>query len=429
MNARAKTVLIGIWTAGFLLSACQTSSVAVEAQPRFVSQIPYFTPTSSCAEVDAAFEAAQEKEPPPGLDDLIAARRQCRVDPPELSRNDAETHLSDTNLAYEIAGSTIFSLYARAADAAPRLCCSIQGSDIWTRIEGSDLLGAQFRLEDLNQTILSLMLLGDNEANFDYRGPDAPEKPRFYGLNVENLEGQTFDRQLYSPELGETRKLAIYLPPGHTPEKDWPVLFFADGISVSYTARLIEPLIVAGDMAPVVIVGLLSGQGGIVEDRSDVPVKTDLRNADYLPRFDESAPERFDQHMRFVTDTVRPWAETSFGAGRNDQRRGVTGKSSGGTFALYAGYLNPDLFDVAIPQSPGSGTLFDADPAPANAAEFWISGGTLEIPFIKSARASASSLSDAGYSVHFQTYFAGHAPDQWDQGLADTLPKAFPPAR
>ncbi|MEM6555794.1 MAG: alpha/beta hydrolase-fold protein [Pseudomonadota bacterium] len=429
MIARMKIVLGGICTVGLLLSACQTPPADSEDSPKFISLVPYFTPTTPCADVDAAYEAEIENGTSPELDDLTAARRQCRLDSPDLNRGEAETHLSDTNLAYEVTGSTILTLYARTAGEAPRLCCSIQGSDIWTRIEDSDLFGAQFRLEDLNQTILSLMLLGDTEAKVDYRGPDAPEKPSFDGLDVENLAGQTFDHQLFSPELGETRKLAIYLPPGHTPEKDWPVLFFADGISVSYTARLIEPLIVAGDMAPVVIVGLLSGQGGIVEDRSDVPVKTDLRNADYLPRLDDGAPERFDQHMRFVTDTVIPWAETRFGAGRNDQRRGVTGKSSGGTFALYAGYLNPDLFDVAIPQSPGSGTLFEADPAPGNAAEFWISAGTLEIPFLKSARASSNALSDAGYNVHFRSYFAGHAPDQWDQGLADTLPIAFPPAR
>lgn len=428
MDARVNSVLISTCTAGLFLSACQTLPVETEADPNLVKQIPYFTPTSPCADVDAAYEAALADGTPQQLDDLTTARRQCRLDPPDLNRSDAEARLSETNLAYEVTDSKILTLYARAEGDMPRLCCSIQGSDVWTRIEDADLWGAQFRLEDLNQTILSLMLLGDHEAKADYRGPDAPEKPRFYGLNVENLAGQTSDHQLYSPELGETRKLAIYLPPGHTPEKDWPVLFFADGISVSYTARLIEPIIVAGDMAPVVIVGLLSGQGGIVEDRSDVTVKTDLRNADYLPRFDEGAPERFDQHMRFVTDTVIPWAETRFGAGRNDQLRGVTGKSSGGTFALYAGYLNPDLFDVAIPQSPGAGTLFDADPAPGNAAEFWISAGTLEISFLKSAGASAKSLADAGYRTHFRTYFAGHAPDQWDQGLADALPKAFPPA-
>jgi len=130
-----------------------------------------------------------------------------------------------------------------------------------------------------------------------------------------------------------------------------------------------------------------------------------------------------------VTDTVVPWADASGGAGRNGQRRGVTGKSNGGTFSLHAAYLNPHLLDVAWPQSPGIGTLEDLVSAPQDAPIFWLSGGTLEPYFMASAEKSAKALSNAGYVAHFKRYIAGHSPDQWDQALADTLPLAFPPAR
>lgn len=413
---------------GALLTACTLTAPEPASSPQLISMIPYHTPTSPCSEIDVAYQETMQSGSSSQIENLEAARRQCRLDPTDLNRNDAEALLMDSDLALKVSAPTILTLYARSDEDAPRLCCSIQGANVWTPIDGTNLWGAQFRLKDLNRMMLYLTLPGNTDGNLEYRGPNAPAKPVFYGLNVQNLAGQTIESELFSPQLGETRKLKVYLPPGHAPEQDWPVLFFADGISVDYTARLIEPMIVAGDMAPVVIVGLLSGQRGIVEDRSDVPVALDLRNADYLPDLDDEAPHRFGQHMAFVSETVIPWAEKSFGAGRNGQRRGVTGKSSGGTFALYAAYMNPDLFDVALPQSPGSGTLFDANPAPSDAPEFWLSGGTLEVPFLNSAEASAEALQTAGYKVHFKTYFAGHAPDQWNQALADTLPKAFPPA-
>ena len=231
------------------------------------------------------------------------------------------------------------------------------------------------------------------------------------------------DAELFSPQLDETRRIKVYLPLDHSPAEDWPVLFLADGIMVDYVARWVEPMIQSGAIPRMVLVGLLSGQPGIVEDRSDV--SRDLRAADYLPNRTQDAPHRFRQHLDFVTETVLPWAQKTHGAGRNGEKIAVTGFSNGGVFALHAGYRRPGVFDLAIVQSPGVGTIKEANEAPTRATEFWISAGAQEPHFLISAIQSAEALEAAGYVVRQRTYIAGHAMDQWDQGLSDALQSAF----
>ncbi|MEM1391173.1 MAG: alpha/beta hydrolase-fold protein [Pseudomonadota bacterium] len=386
---------------------------------------------NACEDIKAKRRINKQNDAPE-IDDRTfeIALQNCRLQTPDISVEAAESVLGDMVLALETDADTILTLYSRSKGKPPILCCSIQensqSNGFWTQLKDSDIWIAAFKIQNLRQSMLSFLIIGEDMDMLKYRGPEAPAAPDFYGLEVETLKGELVSTELYSPELGETRKLRTYLPPDHKPDADWPLLLMADGDSIDYTARLIEPLIIEGKIPPIIVVGLLSGQDGIVEDRSDLDLSSDLRSADYLPNFDKKAPERFGQHMTFVTERVLDWAEDTHGAGRNDADRIVTGKSNGGTFSLHAAFLHPNLFQGAISMSPGIGALKDVESAPDNAATFWLSGGTLEPYFLRSAENSAATLKSAGYKVFLKTYYAGHAPDQWDQALAERLPDAFP---
>jgi enterochelin esterase-like enzyme len=210
---------------------------------------------------------------------------------------------------------------------------------------------------------------------------------------------------LYSEALNETRRLVIYTPPGHDPDAgDYPVLLVADGGKVSYYGRQIDVWIAQGRIAPMIMIGLVSGREGIVEETED---GVDYRNADYLPDFLEPR-ERFDRHLTFAAQEVLAFARERYGVSTDRNKVGVNGRSSGGGFAYHAGVRRPDVFGHALVHSPGATVPGDPPPASDAAARFHIVAGRYETSFVASARRAAAALEARGYQVELTELSAGH---------------------
>ncbi|MCR6644309.1 MAG: alpha/beta hydrolase-fold protein [Terricaulis sp.] len=176
------------------------------------------------------------------------------------------------------------------------------------------------------------------------------------------------------------------------------------------------------------LIGIESGQDGIVEDRSGLGVRgNDLRGADYLPGW-EGAGDRFAQHMRFVTDEVLPYAEREFSITQDRTRRGVDGFSNGAVFALWAGVMAPESFGVAIARSAGYDREMPAQDMLAQLAHtrFFISAGLYESSFWRASKHWADTLRPHAQSVVFTAPAGGHAPDQGALMLVQYLREAFP---
>gem|GEM_PF-1971643 len=94
------------------------------------------------------------------------------------------------------------------------------------------------------------------------------------------------------------RDLTLYLPPGHAVSGNYPVIYAADGEAVAGLAQVIEPLITAGSIPPLLIVGVHSGE-------------SDVRAMEYLPHIN---PQRFMAHARFFVTGVASWDEKELGA-------------------------------------------------------------------------------------------------------------------
>ncbi len=166
---------------------------------------------------------------------------------------------------------------------------------------------------------------------------------------AKDLKGVDKMLELESKALGEKRKIKIYLPPGHDRAKSYPVIYAADGMT---NAEILEPLILAGKVRPIVVVGVLSGtyQG----DRAQpYDIKRDLRACEYLPEID---PARFAKHEKFFCDEVRAWAEKELGATRNQNERAIHGVSNGARFAVEMGMRHPELFGHVFAFSVASST-------------------------------------------------------------------------
>lgn len=360
-----------------------------------------------CAEVEAALAQDLPPEHRAMWEDGLSV---CRLPHDDLTPAGALTMLQGEEIALSV-DDDVVTVVARHDGEEFRLCCSLQGE--MTRFPGTDSWAVRHRLERIDEAVLFFILLVRAAENphwkpLTWRGPAAAPEPE----TVEALAGERIDREFWSEALGETRRVEIYLPSEH-PEG---VLIAADGLGkVPY---IVERDVRDGRYGALAIIGLPSGERGIVEDRSALGVP-DLRAADYMPGWD-SEHDRFNRHQVFVFDELLSALRNEFGL-PDAARTIVSGQSAGATFALFAALDRPEHVGAAIVNSPSRGTRAVEPDEDGAQARYFISGGLYEPYFRDSARRAARILREAGYDVTHREFAAGHAPDQWDIALLEGL--------
>ena len=289
---------------------------------------------------------------------------------------------------------------------------------------GAGRYAARLRLADMDTALMTVFLNADSPTiDTDpvvWRGPSAPElAPRLTALT-----GRVEHHEVLSEAHGETRRIHVYLPPRHDfAAGPYPVVFMADGAETAHFAHQVEAAIEAGDLAPLIIVGVLSGPAGVVEDMSDFP--TDLRAADYLTGWYEGEP-RAQEHQRFFADELTRWASEHFGASTQREERAVLGFSNGASFARDAGYRRGDKFGWVMAYSPGRGPIRSVEAIDHPRARFRFAAGRYEPGFLLSSELTHNALSEAGYDSRLTLFTTGHTRDVRDVVLADWLGEAFP---
>ena len=280
------------------------------------------------------------------------------------------------------------------------------------QLEGSDLWVLVVRIRDLDRAAFSYRFLPADrhdprqraERSATWRGREAPPAPAV----AQTLVGELRTLDLDSAALGERRRLYVYLPPSHD-RRDRPgVLYATDG---RVSAELIEPLILAGRIPPIVSVGVTFG-----EDPG-----ADRRAQEYLPGFH---PERFEAHRRFFVEEVPAWAESELGVTGSREGRGIFGVSNGAAFAAAMGVRHPERFGTVIAFSLG---ITGAAPAwaPGEAPRHYLCAGSLEEGFERATRGWAEVVRAAGAEVLHRTRASGHDPVMWDGELPKALEWAY----
>jgi enterochelin esterase-like enzyme len=251
-----------------------------------------------------------------------------------------------------------------------------------------------------------------------FRAPNAPELPQ----PTSTLRGNLITYDFESRELGETRGVTVYLPPGVRAEN---AVYMADGQSCEEFAKLLEPQILEGRIAPVAIVGVFHGpyKGG----SSSYEIDKDFRAREYLKVAD---PDRFESYVRFLTKEVAPWAERRFGFLPNAQNRALFGFSNGGAFVMDAGaetsgtFANVLAFSIAAFDRDDLRKITSSKRLPA----YWLCTGRLET-FSKNTEEAAAILRHAKAFVRLDEYVSGHDTAMWGLGLIEDLRKIFPGER
>jgi enterochelin esterase-like enzyme len=348
----------------------------------------------------------------------------CALGIDDLTASIAKKRLQGETFRFDVSGDEV-TLLAHSAEPYVDVCCSMQFP--MTRLDDSNFWAARRRLGGIDRAMLSLFVVKAERSPIEgiltYRGANAPADPTQVAHS--ELAGQLLDRELASGALGETRRLNVYLPPGWSRERTWPAVFLADN-SASVYAPLVEAMILAGRIEPIVLISAESGDPAVV-GIAPTQYGADLRSAEYI-RERDGAGDRFDRHMEFFAVELTRYAVEEFAVSARREDHAVAGFSSGGVFALWAGLLHPEVYAFAIPMSPGIAPIAANDLTTGVRARFRFAGGLYEPSFLETAKAAEAVLKLGGYDASGLYLSAGHDPEQWRIVMHAALLEIFPPA-
>ncbi len=305
-----------------------------------------------------------------------------------------------------------------------------------SRIPGSRVWALALRLPGLDSAVISLALdvrggaggsVYDTTSLRVWRGPSAPPPPR----ERARVAGSVREDSLWSDALRAWRRVTVYLPPGVRSDGGpgrTPVVYVADGQNVRDYARVVDPLVAAGALPPVALVGVWVSSGTPGGGPPTGPA-TDLRTIEYHPEVErlpgaDSAfvAARYRGHYRFFTDEVPRWAEATLGVSAERRWRAVQGNSSGASYALRLGRELPERYGLVIANSNGARSDL-AGPAGGWGVAPWhyLSVGVLEPALARTLRAMGDSLARHGVRHAVTVYPSGHDAVVWRESLPRAL--------
>ena len=147
------------------------------------------------------------------------------------------------------------------------------------------------------------------------------------------------------PQLGRTRRVRIYLPPGYeTSNARYRVLYMHDGQSVFDSAT--TP---GGEWGVDETLDSLRalGDGGAIVVAVDHGGEHRLDEYDPWKNGDPGLGGEGDEYVEFLVHTLRPYVDAHYRTRRDRPSTGVVGAGEGGLISLYAALRYPNVFGTA----------------------------------------------------------------------------------
>jgi predicted alpha/beta superfamily hydrolase len=160
--------------------------------------------------------------------------------------------------------------------------------------------------------------------------------------------------QVYSPQLDNSRRLLVYLPPSYAQgTRRYPVIYMHDGqnlfdaaLSFSGEWQVDETLeALSAEGIEAVVVGIPNLDGEVAGARLDEygPFPSVLR---------EGRGGRGADYVAFIAETIKPLIDADFRTLPDRGHTSIAGSSMGGLISLYAFFTRPDVFSRAGVFSP-----------------------------------------------------------------------------
>ena len=286
------------------------------------------------------------------------------------------------------------------------------------RIAGSDVWTCQVALPNVERGMMSYGFIattkgkpvGGGGQRF-WRGPKAPEP-----LKVsDSLTGSIQHHDFESASLGETRTVSVYLP--SPTRKIEFVVYMSDGDATESYAHILEPLVEAGELPPIALIGTHSGvyRGNVELSRDDT--RRNVRALEYVPSLD---PSRFQQHETFFTREVLSWAEKEYPLPTTAESRVVFGFSNGGSFSATMGIRHPELYGSVIACAI-AGDRYDLSKSPKLSNEFFLVTGTWDARFHSNVEYLHKTLKKAKVKCRLAVRAAEHDGKMWQEEFVSAM--------
>jgi predicted alpha/beta superfamily hydrolase len=219
-----------------------------------------------------------------------------------------------------------------------------------------------------------------------------------------------------STQLGNSRKLRIYLPPGYdaNSQQRYPVLYMHDGQNLfdpktaAYGAAweigsIVDKLIATGAIEPIIVVGI---------DNAG-----EQRIAEYTPCCDKKyGGGKLDAYAAFIVDTVKPWADANLRTQKDREHTAIMGSSLGGIASVYIGQKYPQIFSMAGGVSSSfwwNDQMFIKDLPASPQVKFYIDAGT-DNDGIEDTRKMRDAMQAKGYKLYYHEAEGGnHNEKSW----------------
>jgi alpha-amylase len=229
------------------------------------------------------------------------------------------------------------------------------------------------------------------------------------------------DTAFVMPELGRTRRVWIYLPPGYaTSDRRYAVLYMHDGQNVFDAAtsfagewgvdETLDRLRGLGDSGAIVVA---VDNGSSLHPLSPSPsgrggtAGTNTRMDEYDPWVNPKyGGGEGDKYVDFLAHTLKPYIDAHYRTQGDRAHTGVAGSSMGGLISLYAALKYPDVFGRVGVFSPAfwvAPAIFDyarhAHALPGTRIYMVMGGKEGDTPdvYVRDARLMADTLRAAGF--------------------------------
>ncbi|MDX2183230.1 MAG: alpha/beta hydrolase-fold protein [Gemmatimonadaceae bacterium] len=235
---------------------------------------------------------------------------------------------------------------------------------------------------------------------------------------------------IYSPGLGNTRDLHVYLPPSYddSPDARYPVVYLHDGQNL-----FDDRLSFAGSWRAAAAADAAArlGHEAILVGISN---SADGRIGEYTPFRDRRVGGgNADRYLLFVIRTVKPRIDALFRTRGDREHTMLGGSSLGGLVSLYGFFRFPEYFGGASVQSPSlwfaDGAIFDyVAAAPYTPGRIFLDVGCQEGEgTLRNARRMREMLLSKGYETGrtlrwVEDRTGKHHESAWGRRLKRALP-------
>lgn len=326
---------------------------------------------------------------------------------PEISQD-----ISTPGVSWRVKDNRL-EIFAKSTSDFVMLCCSIQEPLI--KIQNETWYGC-FEIMDIEKYALDIGVIANDHrlsletwVGRDYSGIIVD------GSSEKTDRNSTFTYEFDSKYVGK-RKITMYIPTQADRKKTIPVMYVADGQSVSQLAHYLEKAINEGLLPPVALVGIWPSSEKFELEGNMI----DGRALEYLADYDTRFPDHFKKHNDFLIGELIPYVENEYNIGLARNYRIIAGFSNGGAWAISTALENSGLFSSVISASAGW-TKSTFGGRKTSDVKFFINYGNLESSFKIKSSAIAESLRNSGNIVYKNERLGGHSMQMWKDAFIASL--------